>query len=279
MDPAAAQACLTERLAPRPLGRWDVRSTLKHFAIVHHAIPPERLRPHIPERFDLATVVIEGQARALVGVVPFLDADFRFPRVAPWLQLAFPQTNHRAYIVDRATGEHAVWFFGTTLGHPIVQVPRHLWRLPWHRARYEVDCLHDQAAGRYKRFRYEASGPWAPTAIELEDTGEPWGLLPGFSDLATQTLVLTHPVAGFYRRRDGALGTYRVWHPELRPTLARPKRIHLGLFERLGLLSPEEAARPHSALIVPEVVFDVALPPKRMSQSERKANAGFDDPV
>lgn len=258
-----AARILAARLAPRPLGRWDVRSTLRHFALIHHAIPPERLRPHIPaDRFDLATIVVDGQERALVGTVPFLDADFRFERVAPWLQLAFAQTNYRAYVIDRATGEHAVWFFGTTLGHPVVQIPRHLWRLPWHQARYEVDCVHD--AGRYARFRYEAASAWAPLTLDLEDTGEPWGLTPGFEDPVAQTLVLTHPVAGFYHRRDGALGGYGVWHPEMRPTVAKPRAVRIGLYERLGLITPEEAMAPHSALIVPEIVFDVALPPRRL---------------
>ena len=69
-------------------------------------------------------------------MVPFWDYDFRFAHLAPFLTFQFGQTNHRVYITDRRTGEPAVWFFGTTLGSPVVTIPRLLWRLPWHMARY-----------------------------------------------------------------------------------------------------------------------------------------------
>jgi hypothetical protein len=34
----------------------------------------------------------------------------------------------------------------------------------------------------------------------------------GFPDLETAMVVLTHPLTGHYRRRDGALGSDAVWH-------------------------------------------------------------------
>jgi len=255
-------ALLAKRISNRQSGLIDVRSDLLHFALVTHALPPERLRPHIHERFEVQTFPIGGERLALMSAVPFLDLDFSYYRVAPFIRWTFAQTNYRVYVIDRETGEPCVWFFGTTLGGRIVNLARWLWRIPWHYARYEIDCRFDGAAGRYERFRYAKVSDWASAEIELEDTGEAPGLLPGFADLAEQTLVLTHPVTGFFYRTDGKLGTYSVWHEELQLTTGRAVRLAFSLYKRLGLLSEEEMARPHSVLICPKTTFEVHLPPR-----------------
>ncbi|NJN05593.1 MAG: hypothetical protein HC814_03245 [Rhodobacteraceae bacterium] len=45
-----------------------------------------------------------------MSAVPFLDLDFHFDRVLPFAKFVFGQTNYRVYVIDRRTGEHAVWF-------------------------------------------------------------------------------------------------------------------------------------------------------------------------
>lgn len=259
------QDVLGRRLTPRLPGRLDVVSQLRHFALINYAVPVERLAPHIPgDRFAIAEFVIDGERRAMVSAVPFLDVDFTFPRVPGFPKLSFAQTNYRAYVIDRATGEHAVWFFGTTLGDPIVQVPRVLWRLPWHRARYAVDCQYDAAAGRYARYRFEADSDWGPATMSLEDTGVPLSAQPGFASLEEMRLILTHPLEGYFYRLDGRLGTYSVWHELMAPTMGRAASLYFGVFERLGVLSREEMGRPHSVFMLPETTFQVILPPRAL---------------
>src|SRR5262249_18400900 len=150
----AAKAALLRRLTPPALGWMDIVSELHHFALVNYAVPRERLAPHIPERFEIVELPIAGERRALVSVVPFVDVDFRFARL-PWLRFRFAQTNHRVYGRDRRDGEHVVWFFGTTLGSRWVHLSQLLWRIPWHYARYRIDCQYDESARRYQRFRYD----------------------------------------------------------------------------------------------------------------------------
>ncbi|MFN7130959.1 MAG: DUF2071 domain-containing protein [Myxococcales bacterium] len=239
-----------------------MRTALRHFALITFAVPVERLLPFIPaDRFEVTTFEVGGEPRALLSAVPFLDTDFRFVRLAPFLRFEFAQTNHRVYVRDRRTGEPAVWFLGTTLGSRWVNVPRLLWRLPWHPARYRLDCAWDAAAGRYRTFRYAIDSAWCAGALALDDTGAPPPLLPGFTSHAEQQLVLTHPTAGFYRRLDGRLGSYSIWHDALPMTRAVPRETYFALYERLGLLSREEMRSPHSALIAREVEFDIHLPP------------------
>jgi hypothetical protein len=256
---------LDARIKARSRGWADAHSTLRHFALINYALPKERLARFIPsDRFDIPEFVIGGQKRAMLSVVPFWDADFCFPHFAPFLKFAFGQTNHRVYITDRATGEPAVWFFGTTLGSPVVQIPRLLWSLPWHRARYRVDCHYNPARGAYERFIYDVASGWCGGRIRIRDTGQPLELLDGFASLDELRLILTHPVAGYFRRLDGTLGSYSIWHQEMTMTLGQPEQLYFSLYERLGLLSRAEMQQPHSIFLCPEIAFEIYLPPKRL---------------
>ena len=276
---------LASRIASRPSGLIDVRSDLLHFALITYALPAERLRPHIPDRFDIPTFPINGQQLALMSAIPFLDADFHFYRLTPFIQWQFAQTNYRVYVVDRETGEHCVWFFGTTLGSWVVYLARTLWRIPWHYARYEVDCPYNPTRRAYDRYHYSIFSDWAAAEIEVEDTGEPMTLTPGFSTLDVQILILTHPVTGYFYRlqekrrlsgvrrlssskpeppKPASVGTYSVWHEEIPLTVGKAKHLYFSLYARLGLLSKEEMERPHSVLICSRTTFEVHLPPRRL---------------
>src|SRR5512134_2369259 len=92
----------------------DAITTLRHFAIVTYALPPERLRPLVDRRFELDCIDVDGGRKALLSVVPFEDQDFR-AAAFPSPRWRFGQTNYRVYVRDRTTGERAVWFLGTTL--------------------------------------------------------------------------------------------------------------------------------------------------------------------
>ncbi|MCB8943184.1 MAG: DUF2071 domain-containing protein [Ardenticatenaceae bacterium] len=263
-----AQTILERRIGERPSARLlDIHSDLLHFALINYALPPSRLRPHIPDRFDIPEFDINGEKLALMSAVPFWDADFRFVRLAPWLKWQFAQTNYRVYVVERQTGEHVVWFFGTTLGSPIVYAARGLWGIPWHYARYAVDCVwvaDAAAAGRYHHYHITAQSDWASAEITLTDMGQPITCQPGFTSMAEMQLILTHPVVGFYFRLNGRLGSYSIWHDLIPLTTATPQHLYFSLYERLNLLSRSEMQQPHSIFLCPRTTFDVHLPPLKL---------------
>jgi hypothetical protein len=264
MTPADATDVLTLRLKPRKAGVLDIVAPLQHFALVTYAVPVERLTPHIPaDRFEIPTFEIDGERLALLSVVPFVDAGFRF-RLAPFPRFHFAQTNYRVYVIDRASGEHCLWFFGTTLGGWPVHIARFLWKIPWHPAKYTWACDIDEASGRYTRFRYEMRSRWGEARVDVRDTGVPASLLPGLESMEEQVLILTHPVDGYFYRLDGKLGTYSVSHERMELTVAEPIDLYFGLLERLGVLTAEEMQRPHSALICPETLFRIHMPPRRV---------------
>ena len=153
-----------------------------------------------------------------------------------------------------------MWFFGTSLDSVFVALPRYAWSMPWHRDRIAIEAHWDGPGPA--RLRLRAEGRWGSAEHELVDTGAPLECLDGFSDLDEMHTVLTDPVDGWYRRRDGRLGHYSVWHDAL---TVRPWQVVQARFlvlERLGLITPDTEA--HSALVQRRVAFDVHTPPTRV---------------
>jgi uncharacterized protein YqjF (DUF2071 family) len=263
MEPLAFTPEMLRR--PTPSG-IDAVTTLRHFAIVTWAVPPERLRSLVPPRFELDCVEIGGTPRALLSAVPFEDQDFR-AAAFPSPRWRFGQTNYRLYVRDRRTSRRAVWFLGTTLGSVAVALPRLAWRLPWHYGRFLIDCRQD-ASGRYLCYRVTTRSRWAPAHLELAHEPDALTRFPGFPDAETALVVLTHPLEGYYTRLDGRLGTYSVWHEPLAPGAGRVVAARFGLLDRLGLVSFAEQAETHSVLIQPRTEFLVRLPPRACAAGE-----------
>jgi hypothetical protein len=262
----SAEQILDRRLRHGPV-RWiDIESTLLHFALITYAVPLERLRPRVPsDRFELLQVDVAGRPVGLLSAVAYLCEDFRFARAAPFARFRFGQTSHRMYVVEKTTGEHVVWFLGTQLGSRVVHAVSRLWRLPWHHSRYAIDCEYRPSEMRYTQYSYRIQSAWCDADIELEDTGEQPRQFEGFDSLQECLLVLTHPVEGFYHRLDGSLGTYSVWHDKLPISLGRVRRAYFSLYERLGLLTRDEMASPHSVLLCPQVALGVHMPPRKLT--------------
>ena len=241
--------------------RIDVLCKLQHFAIITFAVDPSRFDGIFPERFELDIIEINGVDKALISVVPFIDVDFT-SAVYPFPKFTMGQTNYRIYIIDKETNERCVWFLGTTLDSWTLAVPRLLWNLPWYSGEVKFDCNFDESQQRYLKYKMTTDAAWAPASVELTQPKEAKIELAGFPDIETGLVYLTHPLAGFYHRRDGKLGTYRVWHKQLEVSSANLKSASFGLLSRLGLVTQEEQQVAHSVLIEPINEFTIYLPPK-----------------
>ena len=247
-------------LHPRPKPKGiDVQCKLQHFALITYAVDPERFQNIIPERFKLDTVQYRGKAQALMSVVPFIDVDFT-SAVYPFPKFEMGQTNYRVYVIDQETQERCVWFIGTTLDSWTLMVPRHVWQLPWHPAGFKFDCRQD-ADGLYSQYKMQTESAWAGAELQLAQSPDDGWQFEGFPDLETYLVYLTHPLAGFYHRRDGKLGTYRVWHGRLQPRPAKLQHARFELLDRMNLVSFEDQLQPYSALIEPVNEFTIYLPP------------------
>jgi hypothetical protein len=251
-------------LQAKPLPRgFAVETSLDHFSIVTYLVNSSRLRELVHPRFAIDEVQDQdGVMRGLVSAVTFHDRDFRLA-ACPWPRFQFGQTNYRSYVTDTETGEHVAWFFGTSLASWSVAVPRFLWKLPWHGARIDFDCDYDEVSARYKSYRVSTKSQWAPAELALIDSGEPPSSLIGFSSVEAGLVLLTQPSRGFYYLRNGALGSYSIWHDRMTPTMGEAaSTTNHPVLERLGLIQIGDAAAIHSVLIQRSIDFTIYLPPK-----------------
>ena len=218
----------------------------------------------MPSRFRLDTILIDGEEKALISVVPFVDVDFT-SAVHPFPKFRMGQTNYRLYIVDTHTNEKCVWFLGTTLDSWTRIVPFYLWNLPWYSGKVRFDCMQDSDSA-YIKYSMETQAKWAPAHVELVGERQVDLHLPGFPDIETGLVFLSHPLRGFYHRRDSKLGTYHVWHKQLEVSSGRLINANFGLLDRLGLVNTLEQQNPHSVLLEPINEFTIYLPPKVIRQ-------------
>jgi uncharacterized protein YqjF (DUF2071 family) len=243
--------------APRP-GPLAAMTTLEDIAIVTYDIDPGALLAMLPSWIEPDVLTLaDRRQRALISAVTFRDVDFRL-RLLPFARLGMLQTNYRAYV--RAGGERAVWFLGSTLTSRSVEVPRRLWSMPWHRVDATLQATWDGAVCR--SWRSTVTGSWGGMDVELAGTAEPLGRLDGMATEADTAMLLTHPLVGYYRRLDGQVAAYRVWHEPMHPTRGAAVRARYDVLEASGLVSPGQV--PHSVLLERRSDFIVYLPPTRL---------------
>jgi hypothetical protein len=241
----------------RPLPRWHHATTeLDDFAIISYRVAPGLIARHLPEGVTPEAFGFDDGARdALVSAVVFNDRDFHF-RFFPAASMSCGQINYRTYV--RSNGEPGVWFFGTSLDHPLVHLPRLVWGMPWTRSRIRISTDDTRTSPRWSMTADDGSGR---SHCDLVPTSEPLDRLDGFADADEVIRVLTHPTDGWFRHRDGGVGRYSIWHDGMAPS---PCRVHAARFtflEKLGLITPR--TRPHSAVTQPTIHFDIHTPPRR----------------
>jgi uncharacterized protein len=101
---------------------------------LHYALPPEALRPLVPDALTLDTY----QQRAWVSVTPFWINHLRPPGVPslPWFS-QFPEVNVRTYVTR--DGKPGVYFFSLDAGNlSAVWGARIFYRLPYWQASIKV---------------------------------------------------------------------------------------------------------------------------------------------
>jgi hypothetical protein len=126
------------------------------------------------------------------------------------------------------------------------------------------DCLYDDAAARYSTFNVTTRSRWALGQLLLEDSGQAPAQLAGVLNLEAALVLLTHPTRGYFFRRDGALGSYVIWHDRATPTVGEIREARYPLLERLELVPEGDRGRIHSVLLQPSIDFAIYLPPSKV---------------
>jgi uncharacterized protein len=150
-----------DRLAParRPARRAVMRQSWRALLFLHWAIPPELIRPLIPDGLELD--VFEGMA--YVGLVPFTMTGVRpigLPAVAGLS--SFHETNVRTYVHVEGR-DPGVWFFSLDAANPVaVRLARRLFHLPYHHARMFLEREHLGRFAEQAPILYTGVRRWPP---------------------------------------------------------------------------------------------------------------------
>jgi len=159
---------------PLPPGPWLMAQTWYDLLFAHWPVPPESLRPAIPDALTIDTF----DGRAWVGVVPFGMKGIhprRLPLDVPWLS-AFLELNVRTYVT--LGGRPGVFFYSLDAANPLaVAAARRWYHLPYFYARMRL--RRDGDALDYSSRRVHPNAPPAAFRGRYRPTGEVFRSAPG----------------------------------------------------------------------------------------------------
>jgi uncharacterized protein len=150
---------------PPPREPWLMAQTWEDLLFAHWPVPPERLRPLLPDAIPLD--VREGSA--WIGVTPFRVSAFRL-RGMPHLPgiTAFLELNVRTYTT--IDGKPGIWFMSLDATSALAVLgARRTYRLPYFRARME--CSERAGWIEYGSRRASSDGERAELAGRYRPTG------------------------------------------------------------------------------------------------------------
>ena len=155
--------------ATRPRGRPAGFQRWRNLLFVHWDVPAEAVRDTLPPHLELDTF----DGRAWLGAVAFTMRD-----VSPWWSPSVPgisnfhELNLRTYVLHN--GEPGVWFYSLDAAASIAVIIARLgWKLPYHRARMQLDV--DASDVRYTSQR-RWPGPTPADFSAHYTIGEPRGI-------------------------------------------------------------------------------------------------------
>ncbi len=228
---------------------------MRNFAIITHAVPVERVRPHVPERFRIQTFDIGGETRCLVSATCFCNTGFRYSGL-PYPRMTFNESTYRVYV--DYDGRNGVFFVGRYLGHPVARAAQRIFDRDVYLGDFEVetspsDIGYDSYTCRVKSRRGE-------TSFALSATNEARAQAP-FATADEHTYFVTHRLHGLFTSSTGAPGHMPVTHDRMKPWQGELRSGRFELWERLGILYPDEVADVFSVLV--QSVIDFKLHPVR----------------
>lgn len=232
--------------------------TVEDLFIVTHAVPPERVRPHVPHEFELDTIEIPASGEAaLVSAACF------FNRNAHWAPLQEPsldyhQATYRTYVKRR--GEAAVFFLGTYIEGGLPFVAQRLAIGNAWEADFDVSIAYDPHRRAYRRYYCRAASDHGTTVVEAKAPGPEPDTHAPFDTGRQMSFFITHRLVGYFRMPGGVLGSMRVEHEEMNPVEGWLITAQFDLWERLGILTRREFMRHYAVLVQPRTEF-VAYPP------------------
>jgi hypothetical protein len=235
----------------------EASDTLRDLLYVSYLLPKDQVVSRLPIGLELAEV----DGGAFVSIVIFRNTDFKFQGL-PVPLLNYGEINIRTYVRSQKSGEFGMYLLRSGITSRITSFYANIALIPWDTLALEAHADYDRAG---PHTTYSASGEWYGTIrLSAHQISPSPANLPPFSSVNEGLEYLTRPLIGWY---SSGQHLYRldVVHPLATPILMALDSIEFPYLGRIGLLSSLEMPAPHSVLLVPQVVFRMRLPQRRVS--------------
>lgn len=231
---------------------------VQNFALVTHAVPAERVRRHLPARYELETFGSEsGDEMAFISSSTFCNRQIHWS-AARYPAHDFDQSTFRTYVTWK--GLRGAYFFGTYVSTRLSLAGQRLVAANTRLADFDVDI--QGGPDGYPIFDTRIVAGDQQLIIRLEASDRPSAKHP-FTDGEEHAQFLTYRLHGFARSPFGE--TYGpIEHRRMQPWEGHLLEGRFDLWEQLGILEPHEAADVFSVLVEPSVRFTLH-PPRRAS--------------
>ncbi len=230
---------------------------IQNFAMVTHAVPADRVRPHIPTQLRLETFRADGGPElALITTSAFCNRQLHWS-LSRYPAVDFDQSTFRTYVTYK--GRRGSYFFGTYVNTILSYGVQSLLAASSRLAKFEVAC--EGGATGYPRYDARAVASDGEVAFELEATTQPQAVAP-FNTADEHVEYVTHRLHGFARSPFGWVTHGPVEHRRMNPWSGRLLGGQLDFWHERGILFRYEVTPAYSVLVEPSVRFTLH-PPRR----------------
>jgi hypothetical protein len=227
---------------------------VENFALVTHRVPADRVRPYLPHTYDLETFEDGTGEYCFVSATCFCNRNFR-PNMLPSPRHTFNETTYRTYISFK--GRRGVYFFGRYLGTALAFVPQRVVDRDAFKAEFDVSI--ERGPQGYISYTCKVSSSAGDTSFSLEATDQP-PQKPPWASGEEHAQYLTYRLDGYFTSAMGFKAHSPVAHQRMRPFFGRLLEGRFELWERLAIVTREEADKPYSVLVAPGTHFTLYPP-------------------
>jgi uncharacterized protein YqjF (DUF2071 family) len=227
---------------------------VRNFALVTHAVPADRVRPHLPSSYTLETFVEEGEERCLVSATCFCNHGFRWS-ATPYPKLTFDESTYRTYVTHR--GRRGVYFLRRFLSRPLAFGPQRLFEANAALAHFEVETRVDESG--YHAYVHRVQSGATHNHFSIKAVDDP-SAIPPFDDGEEMAQHITYRLHGFFTASAGFQGHMPVSHRRMTPWAGELLSARFDTWTELGILEEHELTEAHSVLVEPLVQFRLHPP-------------------
>ncbi|MDP9067607.1 MAG: DUF2071 domain-containing protein [Actinomycetota bacterium] len=243
-------------MSPSGLDRFTTAQVdVENFALITHAVPVERLRRVVPDRFTLETFESEcGREIGFISASSFCNHQIHWS-AARYPAHDFDQSTFRTYVTHR--GRRGAYFFGTYVSTRASFIAQIAVAANTHLAEFDVDI--DLQEDGYASYSSRAVTAQGELHFELEARGAPEAK-PPFATGLEHSEFITYRLHGFSRPPLGGVSYGPIEHRHMDPWSGQLISGRFDMWEELGLLPRDEWDTPFSVLVEPSVRFTLHPP-------------------